>query len=562
MSQNFYLFFFIYFFIIFAVTGIGIAGSNLLKIDNKYAEINDNFGYTGLIGIFLLIIYSYLSHFFFKHNFTHNVLILSIGFFYFIYSFFKTNNKKKFLPFFIIFSFLFLGFLILKNHDDFSYYHFPYSYYLTQFSALIGVGQFNNGFRVQSSIFYLNSMFYLPVIKYYMFNISAILIMGFSNLILLSKISKNINSNNVNFNTYLSLLSFIFINIFFYRIGEHGTDRSAQILIFLLIIIIFDFFKSNQSINNFFPVFILMGIIISLKPFYVLYLILFFPILLSFNNKKIIFYIISLVKNWHFILFCLIIFSLLITNFINSGCLLFPVHFTCADSFDWSVPLNEVKNLNTHYEAWSKAGKGPNFSIENPALYIQGFNWVPQWIDKYFFNKVSDFLFGLLLLLIIVFGTFFTKKRIKRNTDKNIYILYLFLILLFVEWFYNHPALRYGGYCLIALLLFVPFSIVLEKFNVDNKVVKFKFLILIILVSIIFSGRNINRISKEIEKYSYSPIYNPFYKVTEGDFIFDKIFSNIISNYENCKNLQEKCDLKLKDKLKKYGNIFIFVKNK
>ena len=59
---------------------------------------------------------------------------------------------------------------------------------------------------------------------------------------------------------------------------------------------------------------------------------------------------------------------------------------------------------------------------------------------------------------------------------------------------------------------------------------------------------------KEIEKYSYSPIYNPFYKVTEGDFIFDKIFSNIISNYENCKNLQEKCDLKLKDKLKKYGN--------
>ena len=128
-----------------------------------------------------------------------------------------------------------------------------------------------------------------------MFNISAVLLMGFSNLILLSKIFKNINSNNINFNTYLSLLSFIFINIFFYRIGEHGTDRSAQILIFLLIIIIFDFFKSNQSINNFFPIFILMGIIISLKAFYILYLILFFPILLSFNNKKLIFYFISLV---------------------------------------------------------------------------------------------------------------------------------------------------------------------------------------------------------------------------------------------------------------------------
>ena len=345
MSQNFYLFFFIYFFIIFAVTGIGLAASNILKINNNYAEINDNFGCTGLIGIFLLIIYSYLSHFFFKHNFTHNILILSIGFLYFIYSFVKMESKKKFLPFILVFIFLFLGFLILKNHDDFSYYHFHYSYYLTQFSALIGIGQFNHGFRTQSSIFYLNSIFYLPVIKYYMFNISAVLLMGFSNLILLSKIFKNINSNNVNFNTYLSLLSFIFINIFFYRIGEHGTDR---------------------SISNFFPLFILMGIIISLKAFYILYLILFFPILLSFNNKKLIFYFISLVKNIYFILFCLIIFSVLITNFINSGCLIYPVHLSCVGTFDWSIPIDEVVKMNIHYEQWSKAGKGPNFSLENP----------------------------------------------------------------------------------------------------------------------------------------------------------------------------------------------------
>jgi ABC-type Fe3+-siderophore transport system permease subunit len=94
MSQNFFIFLFFYFFIIFAVTGIGLAAGNILKINNEYAEINDNFGYTGLVGIFLLIIYSYLSHFFFKHNFTHNILILSIGFFYFIYSFVKIENKK------------------------------------------------------------------------------------------------------------------------------------------------------------------------------------------------------------------------------------------------------------------------------------------------------------------------------------------------------------------------------------------------------------------------------------------------------------------------------------
>ena len=73
MSQNFFIFLFFYFFIIFAVTGIGLAAGNILKINNEYAEINDNFGYTGLVGIFLLIIYSYLSHFFL------NIILLTIS---------------------------------------------------------------------------------------------------------------------------------------------------------------------------------------------------------------------------------------------------------------------------------------------------------------------------------------------------------------------------------------------------------------------------------------------------------------------------------------------------
>ena len=111
------------------------------------------------------------------------------------------------------------------------------------------------------------------------------------------------------------------------------------------------------------------------------------------------------------------------------------------------------------------------------------------------------------------------------------------------------------------MLLFIPFSIILEKISIDNKIVKFKFLILIIVVSIIFSARNINRINKEIEKYSYSPLYDPFYRVTDADFIFDKMFTNIISNHENCQNLKEKCNLKLRPKLKRYGNTFIFVHN-
>ena len=61
-------------------------------------------------------------------------------------------------------------------------------------------------------------------------------------------------------------------------------------------------------------------------------------------------------------------------------------------------------------EQWSKAGAGPNYRVDDPENYIQGFNWVGNWFDKYFFNKVSDFLAGILFLLITIFFVFTYKE--------------------------------------------------------------------------------------------------------------------------------------------------------
>ena len=44
---------------------------------------------------------------------------------------------------------------------------------------------------------------------------------------------------------FLTFLSFLFINIFFYRIAEHGTDRSAQILILLLFIEVLTLYRKS-----------------------------------------------------------------------------------------------------------------------------------------------------------------------------------------------------------------------------------------------------------------------------------------------------------------------------
>ena len=140
--------------------------------------------------------------------------------------------------------------MIFKTHDDFPYYHFPYSYYLTQNPLIVGVGQFNHGFRTHSSIFYLNSLFYLPLIKYYSFYIPTLIILGFANFIFLDQILNALKQKKINFIFYFCLLFLIFFNVFFYRIQEHGSDRSAQILISILFLYLAYFYleKKNQKI--------------------------------------------------------------------------------------------------------------------------------------------------------------------------------------------------------------------------------------------------------------------------------------------------------------------------
>ena len=225
-----------------------------------------------MLGLFFLLIYSYYSHFFIPHDYIHNVFILLVGLFLFIY-FIKDFDFLSFKILLVVFLFLFLILLLFKTHDDFHYYHFPYTYYITQHSLLIGVGQFNHGFRTPSSIFYLNSLFYLPFAKYYLFYVPTLLIMGFSNQILISRFFEYFRDKKIDFIFFLSACFFIFINIFFYRLQEHGTDRSAQILILILFLQLLTFlnFKKDAK-NDLIQMIVILGLIISLKAFYILYL--------------------------------------------------------------------------------------------------------------------------------------------------------------------------------------------------------------------------------------------------------------------------------------------------
>ena len=515
--------FLFYFLILYSIIGYG----KILTLFNSNYQASS---FDGLLGIALLILISYSTNIFFAHTFLHNSLIIFFGLLIFIYDFIKNFSKRilEHRDVTIIFVIIFIAILMYKNHDDFYYYHFSYTLMLTNFDKIFGLGNLGHGFRTPSSIFYLNSLFYLPIIKYYLMNSGAAYILGFSNYIFFKNIRNLIKNNNFNHILFLSILSLVYINTIFTRIAEHGTDRSALILVFVMSVFYLEslnFKKSELNYNNFNNFYsklaLLFAIIISLKSFYIIYLIIF---LLWFFQIKKFFKLNTLIglifKNYYTYLFILFFSFTIFTTFSNTGCLIYPATFTCFDQFSWSIPLAQVDQMQSWYELWSKAGASPTYRVDDPQTYVTKLNWVGNWVNMYFFTKVSDNIFSIILISGIVFFLFsYNSLKVAKNTLNNNYKLFYYLILiLFFEWFYNHPALRYGGYTLLALIFFIPISVYLSRFKFNPLILKKKIYFILLLTLLIFISRNVSRINKEFKQYGYNPIKGAFFYLDNNAF--------------------------------------------
>ena len=508
--------------ILLSIIGFGFLSSKILSISINRNQVN----FFGLSGIISLTFISYLTNLFVPHNFIHNIFLLIIGLCAFLYGL----NKGK-IDFYDTKKILLLAFLLIllsllyKTHDDFGWYHLPYTLNIAQNKFQIGLGAFNHGFRTPSSLFYLNSLFYLPVIKFYSFNFAQLYIFLFSLIFFYKKIFNKNNKNSVIF--YYSLLSFIFISIVFYRLAEHGTDRSGQILIFLIIIFILEIFNSKKlDINKIYLILIFLIYVITVKTYFIIFSILILPLIFKVGSdlkfyKKIIFSKLTIFC----ILFIILHFNIQVAN---TGCLFYPMNFTCYSNFIWSINEKEIIYMQEHYEVWAKSGANPNFRIENVSEYISNFNWVHRWIDEYFFTKVSDLLAGILAIITICYFTF-KNKKILLKTKINTNILLFSIITLFIIWFIKFPQLRYGGFVILANMIFLPFCIYIINNKINKKII-FKAKILVLVSLLIFSYRNIDRIIYEIKFYNYNPLISSYYRIQTPEYKKKYLKDNIEVN--------------------------------
>ena len=72
MIPNILILFTFYLLIFLSVTGYGVFFGKFFNKDST----SINLGYSGIIGIFFLVAYSYLSHLFIAHGYFHNLVII------------------------------------------------------------------------------------------------------------------------------------------------------------------------------------------------------------------------------------------------------------------------------------------------------------------------------------------------------------------------------------------------------------------------------------------------------------------------------------------------------
>tara|TARA_A100001015_G_scaffold51748_1_gene56857 strand:- start:3828 stop:5495 length:1668 start_codon:yes stop_codon:yes gene_type:complete len=472
-----------------------------------------NVGEAGLLGIFFLIILSYISSFLFPHNSTHNIVVLILGFFLFFFKKEKIELKHlKLLLLVILISFSF--FLISKNHDDFPYYHLPFALSLSENKISFGMGLLNYGYRHHSSILFLNSLTYLPIIKYFLFNLPNYLILIFVNFLLINNLIENYKKKNIVF--LLSLIFFSVINIKFTRLSEYGTDISGQIILFVIIINFIDILVNEKRIDKIYYNLFLLLIVLSFKVYFLIYFILVLSILyyLKINPLQKKYF------NYKAVTFYLLFLALFVAhNFVSTGCVIYPMDVTCVGTkYFWTLDVSEVKRMSLWLESWAKAGASPNFRVDNLSEYVKGINWVQGWFNRYFIGKVSDYLLIIFVVNLIVFFSFNKKVNLEKDFIKIQKILIITSVIALLIWFFKHPSLRYGGYLPITVLitsLFLFFYSSIKFKNNNYKITK----IFVISVFIIFNLKNIIRLDSEFSRKDQYQFNNfPYFAVEDKKY--------------------------------------------
>ena len=460
-----------------------------------------------IFGIIFVSFFALLINFFFHLNLHISSLLPLISLIIIL----RARNKFfnfNFLKFLLLNSFI-ITLLISESNvyrPDAGLYHLPYIGIINSEKIIFGITNLHFRYGHTSILQYFsainnNFLFENNGIVFAQALIASSVILNF-----LSQI--NIYIKNRIFNFYFFYLFFIVIFIFYKmnRYSEYGNDAPAHFLVFFLIselILQINKFDLKNYGNN-----LILSLFIIQNKLTLIFIVLVNLVCLD----KIKFKSLIADKKFLFVNFFFIIW--LSKNLMTSGCLLYPIKFTCYDKLSWTN-IEEVEEISKTSEAWTKgwSNKSDNYVI-SLSDFNKNFNWIKPWLEVHFKIILKILIPYITFCIFIIF--LIRLKNLKNNEillKKELIYYFVILLICFFVWFLKSPLFRYGYSFIVSILAFI-FSYLAFKVDLANTKKVYYFNIILFLFISIFISKNMLRIYKTDNNYNNYP-WPKFYSMNK-----------------------------------------------
>ncbi len=403
---------------------------------------------------------------------------------------------------------------------DANLYHLPFTKIINENKIIFGISNIHFRFGHTSILQYLNANFYNFLFKENGIIIPAAIIFSSFVLYFYNEVKNNAEKNKIY--TFYIFLLLAYILYGYNRYSEFGNDTISHLYLFLISsYLLKDNYKENIITEDFNKIVLLSFFCFMLKTSLVFVFIIPLYIFIFKFNKKYIF-------NLSNIFILLISLSWIIKNLIISGCIIYPVQFTCFDNLNWISNNSEdlispfIQSLDN--EAWTKGW--PDYKGESVTrqTYVENFYWLPTWLSNHgflIFKKILIFTVIILIIILILKKIHAKGDLSKTKFNNNINLLLLFSLICVFIWFIRFPVFRYGSsYVVVLLVTIATIAIIKFKYIELNSIKYKKFLNLsIIIFFVLFSLKHTIRIYKNYNNLSVNNPWPQFPKKENTKYI-------------------------------------------
>lgn len=448
---------------------------------------------------------------------------------------FKLKDKNLFYILIISFFLVPITLISEPGHDG-GLYHIPFQTWIKQNEITLGLFNLHSRYALTSFHDYISAL--LTIGEDFTLNSffqSSLILLFFLFFVHLYK-----RNNLIFFIVFPSLISFVV----WHRYVQFDYSSVDLLFGFFAIFTIIKFIEitiedKNKTYESLLEFFILISVTIMAKPTGIFFILLLPILIISYPKIKII----KNIKNYNFLfLLILLLFFWFSKNVIISGCLIYPIQFTCFN-FDWfnqsylDRDILLIQNYSENFQSLNfnhffkfitsrvtilifllfslvlvfiyslrDNKKLPYFlliffstamilSISNESL--KGFsnlstlsNLSGEYLlrDQIIINEIfriivmslsSIMITSALLSIIYKKKYFFIYNFQKKNLS-----LFLFLIFLFLIWFFNSPDPRLG-FWIFALLPCLFCFLVIDNFLIKKQYFKFNINNILILLPLV-----------------------------------------------------------------------------